>query len=787
MCGNFGFVGQRHPNDDPALLSQKALDVFEIMGQETEIRGEQAGGGLTLAQDPEDQIVFVGKKIVKPKRGNLTRSLASAFGQTRRQAVLAGLRPLETTIMGVWHYRYGTSGPPSVRETHWHEWMSARTAMVWQIQNGRWVRYPKTIHHRITHNGDFDTWPLFGYSVDNWTLGLWLERVLQTPNQTIGDSPKLAGMMDLLVTQGMWDASVRLAYQLEVASGITDAFGGQAPAKQAPNTAPTESDLRRWAAIFEAEFLRQTLAVPEAENLFAPDRLELLEQAMAQQLAQTSQLTHLPEQQRVVFARTALRAFLHYDLYRATQLLMSRAQGTFGLVTVSTLEPEHLVLSALGQPLTIGRNRQEQYMVYASEPAAVDAVLVGQPDTYRLDLNQNAGEVVRLSATDVVVYSLTAKRELQPTELMQRWIALQGHPYIFPSPRSASDLVERDLNDIPQILRQIQNSWLNPASPNRQTAEYLLNLLIGKAKYLARKQEKLRSLGLDPNLAESRHVEILMTGVENSLWLGERFAQDLKTLFPLLSIRTLSANQVLHQLQYNLPSLRLAKQSIVFAITQSGQTFPTLQVLNACDLLVRQGMMRELFILTGEPTSFIGSPLTTQSVLPGERVSRRMFVSGCGRRTAEPATVTVAATHQTLTELLFYLAKQMQRAFPNGQPLGLTCSPESLLVLEQMNNDFLHYSVPEILGTRPEGTRSAGTKQPSRLHRTLIEGGRQWALHITESPLAWSIHALYVLITVGWAIPFGYTIPAVETSLNLVVSGLHLAPGNPVMQLLTCF
>ena len=30
-------------------------------------------------------------------------------------------------------------------------------------------------------------------------------------------------------------------------------------------------------------------------------------------------------------------------------------------------------------------------------------------------------------------------------------------------------------------------------------------------------------------------------------------------------------------------------------------------------------------------------------------------------------------------------------------------------------------------------------------------------------PLAWAIHSLYVLVTVGWAIPFGYTIPLVQT------------------------
>ena len=35
--------------------------------------------------------------------------------------------------------------------------------------------------------------------------------------------------------------------------------------------------------------------------------------------------------------------------------------------------------------------------------------------------------------------------------------------------------------------------------------------------------------------------------------------------------------------------------------------------------------------------------------------------------------------------------------------------------------------------------------------------------------MAWAIHALYVLITVGWAIPFDYTIPLAKTILGLIL------------------
>lgn len=70
-------------------------------------------------------------------------------------------------------------------------------------------------------------------------LGLWLERVLHMPNDTKGDSPKAAGMLELLCTQGHWGASVRWTYQDLIAGEATEASGGAPLSKTAPNTAPS--------------------------------------------------------------------------------------------------------------------------------------------------------------------------------------------------------------------------------------------------------------------------------------------------------------------------------------------------------------------------------------------------------------------------------------------------------------------------------------------------------------------------------------------------------------------
>jgi hypothetical protein len=151
---------------------------------------------------------------------------------------------------------------------------------------------------------------------------------------------------------------------------------------------------------------------------------------------------------------------------------MGRAQGSFGLAVLSTLQPDRVVLSSLGQPLSLGFNPNQGYAVYASEPAAVDGVLGQEAGTYRLDLNQNTGEVAVLTAIGLTVYSMTENRELRDTELFQRRLT---YPNPQPLDDIASDRVAQDLQDIPQMLQQINDTWLNPASGNRQSAEYLAN------------------------------------------------------------------------------------------------------------------------------------------------------------------------------------------------------------------------------------------------------------------------------------------------------------------------
>ena len=767
-CGNFGFICQRLESDEPALLPERMLNMYYQMGRETEIRGEQAGGGLVIAGDRHDKTVFVGKKVVNRKRDNLTNSLEAAFAKERKKAKSVKIAPLDRSVTGVWHYRFGTSGPPAVLETHWHEWVGARQENVWQFIEGQWICQNINVNHRITHNGDFDSWKLYGREVENQELGLWLERILHTPNDAKGDSPKIAGMMDLLITKGMWRASVRLAYYLAIAESVDSVFDNLEPSRDAPDTTPSTEELDSWAEIFEQTFLlyRRLLAAPNSPSF--NQYLCRLEHDILQ-ATNYSSIEQWAWQKKVNFVRTAIHAFFHNDPNLAVKTFMSGAEGSFGLVVVSTLDKERLVLSAQGQPISVGFNWPEGYMVYASEPAAVDSVLLNLPESYRLDLDQKMGEIAQVSANEISIYSLSNNRNITPTELRDRWISMENHPYLphikYP-PNNSKDPIQSDNQEIPAVLEEIRANWQNSASINCQSGDYLVELLSKKAIKFEQKRQQMMRAGLTELTRQLPTVDMLIVGVENSLWLGERFAKDLKSILPWLNVQSISSNELLQVMKYDFSSLRLGRDSIVLAVTQSGQTFPTVQSINAFDRLYRQGVIGEMFILTGELGSFLGSSVikvkrsNNEDSLYLER--HKVFVNGSGRRTAEAATLTVAAAQQTFTELLLYIAKKLRQAFPDSEPFGMTIAPESISALEKMRDDFLDLSVVQIMGATP-----TGKVIDSELQQKLIASGRQWAWHILETPLAWAIHALYVLITVGWAIPFGYTIPLAKTTWGL--------------------
>ena len=98
-----------------------------------------------------------------------------------------------------------------------------------------------------------------------------------------------------------------------------------------------------------------------------------------------------------------------------------------------------------------------------------------------------------------------------------------------------------DIADIPRVIKRIQDDWNEPSrSLNRLTVFTLFSKI------------KKRLMQHEDGTHDGS-VDLLVTGCEVSLWIGEQFASDLHNAFPLLKVVTLSANKLLAQLGQALP------------------------------------------------------------------------------------------------------------------------------------------------------------------------------------------------------------------------------------------
>ena len=94
-----------------------------------------------------------------------------------------------------------------------------------------------------------------------------------------------------------------------------------------------------------------------------------------------------------------------------------------------------------------------------------------------------------------------------------------------------------DLSEIPKVIKAMNDDWHNKPkgtiSLNRLTAWHLVNELKSR---LRKRQD---------GAVQHNSVDIMVTGCEVSLWLGEQFASDLQSAFPKMNIKAVSSNKIL--------------------------------------------------------------------------------------------------------------------------------------------------------------------------------------------------------------------------------------------------
>ena len=193
-------------------------------------------------------------------------------------------------------------------------------------------------------------------------------------------------------------------------------------------------------------------------------------------------------------------------------------------------------------------------------------------------------------------------------------------------------------------------------------------------------------------------LDVLITGCEVSLWLGEQFASDLHLAFPTLTVECVSANKLLGLFGQRFPipqtGFRLHTRShklrdtIVLLISHSGGTFATVN----CSYLLK-AFTPHLFVVTSEWDTEVAR--SVRAVLPGTppkfNLASYVFVTFCGCRPAEPCSLTVAATHQLLTQILLHLMYAVRHYEGATSPSlgGADFDKEEVRELETLDRDSL--------------------------------------------------------------------------------------------------
>jgi len=289
------------------------------------------------------------------------------------------------------------------------------------------------------------------------------------------------------------------------------------------------------------------------------------------------------------------------------------------------------------------------------------------------------------------------------------------------------------------VLSLIRGDWHAPEGRNRRTAAQFFSML-----------QHLVSTGSEGGRLE---VDVFVTAVEASLWLGEQFASDLQSLFPSLRVVAMSANKVIGVLSndrgsapmtgFSFSSLTMSlKRTVVVAISHSGQTFPTLQATHA----LRRIVGNRVFVLTGSVDSKMAAAVGQMPQEDAPWVGR-VFSTFCGWRPAEALTVSAVACHHSLSELLLYLAKRAA-ASPDAfrAASGFKLTDSDVADIKRLNACFAASSAPSLVGADARGAALEGGD--GARHRALRCAGRAWALHVLEAPHAWLLSAAYIFGTV---------------------------------------
>ena len=486
----------------------------------------------------------------------------------------------------------------------------------------------------------------------------------------------------------------------------------------------------------------------------------------------------------------AIVAFFENDLFGTLKKFMKGAVGSFGIMCSSSEDADRQIcLAARGQTMSVAFYPKSGFLCFGSEQAAVKAGMnfhmpggdlpetkVSSKDksvcqsTCRLDLDDLHGEVmlldwsgVRTDGDPMVDVSVHREGGKFPTDLCLkekgRLTFLDDNELLKPLPMDSKNIVQEDIHDIPGVLDNIQKchgyllaqysihdipgvldniqkQWKS-GGLNRLTFMTFARCLLNE-RILGRKRGEIRS----------GNIDILVTGCEVSLWLAEQFAADLQRILPKLNIRAMSSNKILGIMgqELQVPACGFPidtrvtdlHRSIVLMVSHSGGTFGTLSVAK-----LLQSTTQNLFVVTSEWDTQIGKQLRSMNE-SHDCFNSRIFSTDIGVRTAEPCSLSVAATHQLLTQILEYTCATILENPDCIDVTGIRVREQDLSYLERCNQD----NIDELKSIVFLPERGEEINVENYGASALMKAGDRFANHVLENIKSYILCILYILGTV---------------------------------------
>lgn len=763
-CGNVGVLGKRHP-EYKRILPNKIDNRLARMWRQIIVRGGQSGGRATLGMKG-----FIRKRKLNIKRAKLDHSLRSSFiGEILRRR-LTGSRPIEHFIQEMGHARWATGGPSEEKNAHPFVWgmvdglwnaLFPRRAKIWAVGEGGILKNSwRVAQQLISHNGDFDAWirqtgetPI----QNNGALATWLTKSLGREDLSDGDSPKIAGMMEILLTQGQWGASFRLAYAMDVADSIDDVM--------------KQSDVRKVGRaadnVFEA-WLKgaQVAGARTLQDVFNQNkgRIDDLKNSL---LNATRLDTHgLNQEKKELLAERAIHYFFFNDLEESGRLFSDRADGTFCYVLGSSLYPGEILFATYKQSMYVGYDLESEMFAYASELASVKAA--GEPGKNRLTellpyiYFMEDGEVAhfKLGEGDIPNstafpngfdylgrtnlpdlsgsekggrHSLTAENLERWSSQNEReggrgWIGTKGNKNLSGGVlvSESDDLVLDTLNDIPRVLATINADWegQNPTSSNLETANDFAAAVLERARV-----RSLTRYQGDP--AYKNQIDLLVLGAEYGFYAGEHFATDLKSVFPGMKVEAVDSKSF----AVDPESYAVGPNTIVLAISHSGQYFHTVDDVVFLNTLHEQGRCGPVFGMAGLFDSVPLGQALGQSYKASAKSNHRIFVTHAGWRLDEPKPVVPLATEMTLSHLMIIIAEKAK-----SKKFGRAVTDDTIRRLKE-GQDYLQERSESIFGANRKGQ-----KIDAQEHKDLVAVGHRYSQRLTEFLVAMPLAAVHLFV-----------------------------------------